>query len=70
MKLKIPIFDHITNTNVRSLWIFQTTFEINKFEKWPHPVGSNTKMHFHVSLGFHGTSTKGIKADGEVIKTA
>ena len=38
----------------RSLLICQTTFEIFKFEKWPHPVRAKTKMDFHVSLGFHG----------------
>ena len=39
----------------RSLLICQTTFEISKFEKWPHPVRAKTKMDFHVSLGFHGS---------------
>ena len=37
----------------RSLLICRTTFEIFKFEKWPHPVHMKTKMDFHVSLGFH-----------------
>ena len=37
----------------RSLLICQTTFEIFKFEEWPHPVRAKTKMDFHVSLGFH-----------------
>ena len=38
----------------RSLLICQTTFEILKLEKWPHPVRVKPKMDFHVSLGFHG----------------
>ena len=38
----------------RTLLKFYTTFEVyNKFEKWPHPVRLETKMYFHVSLGFH-----------------
>ena len=37
----------------RSLLICQTTFEIFKFEKWPHPVCMKTKKDFHVSLSFH-----------------
>ena len=31
----------------------KTTFEIFKFEKWPHPVRVEIKMDFHVSPGFH-----------------
>ena len=40
----------------RSLLICQTTFEIFKFEKWPHPVLAKTKMDFHVSIGFHAST--------------
>ena len=42
------------NAQKSLLLIFHTAFELNKFEKWPHPVKPNTKMHFHVSLGYHG----------------
>ena len=48
MKLKIPNFD-----DMKSSFLFHTTFEKCKFEKWPHPVRTKTKMDFHVSLGFH-----------------
>ena len=39
-----------------------STFEIFKFEKWPHPVRVKTKMEFHVSLGFHGKGYYEMKA--------
>ena len=48
----------------RSLLICQTTFEIFKFEKWPHPVRTKTKMDFHVSLGFHGEGLVGVGNEG------
>ena len=52
-----PKTDEALNTKFsweeRSLLICQTTFEILKFEKWPHPVSANTKMDSHVSVGFH-----------------
>ena len=52
-----PKLDAAHNTKFwreeRNLLICQTTFEIFKFGKWPHPVRAKTKMDFHVSQSSH-----------------
>ena len=54
-----PRLDEAQNTKIpyyeRSFLVSQTTFEISKVESRPSPVGTKTKMNFHVSHGFLGS---------------